>query len=194
MNEAASTSTVGPPTDRRSIFVRVVLGLLAALSVGVILIYVLNPSGTASADPRMRVLGIAPYRVASASMMPTLRQGDIVIVSTIGGDDPLRVGELIVFRPPNAPREAYLARVAGLPGDRVRIEDGRTWVNDRQLVEPFLSSQTLSREESLSMAELQVPEGALFVLGDNRDNAYDSRYWGPASLDQVEGRIRVKDR
>ncbi len=166
------------------------LGAMAALLATALTVYVVNPFGTASADPRLRVLGHAPFRVASTSMAPTFQRGETIVVSAWSlARTPLALGDVVIFRPPHDPRAPYLARLVGLPGDRVRVEDGRTFVNDVVLDEPFLRGQALVRPESLAMDERTVPEGGIWLLGDNRDNSEDSRYWGAASLDGVVGRV-----
>jgi len=180
------------PEAGMSLGMRWLFGLLVVVAASVIGMFLLNPLGTASWDPRMRVLGHAPFRVASASMAPTLVPGDIVLVSALTPHQrALAVGDVVAFRPPSMPSEVFIARIAGLAGDRVRIEAGRTWVNDLPLDEPYLNEQALRRPESQTLDEISVPPGSLFVLGDNRDNALDSRRWGFAERTQVVGRLEL---
>jgi len=177
-----------PP--RMPTLLRFTLALLSLLLLAVLAMYVFNPLGTASLDPRLRVLGHAPFRVVSSSMLPTLADGDQVVVSALSlRHTPLAAGDLLVFFPPNAQRSPYLQRLIGLPGDRVRIEDGKTYVNDQLLQEPYLGDQVFGRRESLNVAEVIVPADGLWLLGDSRDNSYDSRHWGHAQRDQVVGRV-----
>ncbi|EKQ7207666.1 TPA: signal peptidase I, partial [Pseudomonas aeruginosa] len=86
---------------------------------------------------------------------------------------------------------AYVKRIAGIPGDRVRIDGGRLYVNDHQVTEPYLAQQALRQPDSLRMAERTVPAGHYFMLGDNRDNSNDSRYWGYVPRADLVGRVFV---
>lgn len=159
------------------------LGLLIAL-------YLINPFGTATADPRARILGVTPYRIASASMTPTLQKGELVVVSSsiYMSRRPAR-GDIIVFRYPENRAIEYLFRVAALSGDRLTIRSGVVYVNDQPLAEPYLDAAALSYDHSRTLAEVTVPEGHLFVLGDNRDNARDSRFWGFVAEEEVIGKV-----
>ncbi len=178
-------SPTGLPRGLR--FALVAMALVVATAA---VLYAVNPLGTVSADPRMRLLGHARFKVASDSMLPTLARGDYALASALSlVRTPLATGDIVVFRPPHREGSDYIARVVGLPGDRVRIEAGRTWINGVVLDEPFLAGQALQRDESRTMAEVTVPAGGLWLLGDNRDHAEDSRYWGAARLDRVVGRV-----
>lgn len=129
----------------------------------------------------------ARIRIESVSMQPTLYEGDFVIVNKLAYKlgEPSR-GDVVVFRyPPDPNREPYIKRVIGLPGDVVRVADGRVYVNDQPLREPYISAApryegtyTVSTEE-------------LFVLGDNRNSSSDSHSWGMVPLDNVIGKAEV---
>jgi len=94
-------------------------------------------------------------------------------------------GDIVVFRYPNpdlaAPPKDYIKRVIGLPGDHIEIEDGRVMVNGVQLEEPYIAEPPLSDYATI------VPEDCLFVMGDNRNNSSDSRFWGPMPLRNLKG-------
>ncbi len=113
------------------------MGLLAAIMLAV---YLANPFGTASLDPRARLLGVALYKIPSRSMEPTLQQGDFILANAAryAFAEP-QVGDLVVFRFPPQRSIAYVKRIAGIPGDRVRIDGGRLYVNDHQVTEPYLA-------------------------------------------------------
>ena len=135
------------------------MGLLAAIMLAV---YLANPFGTASLDPRARLLGVALYKIPSRSMEPTLQQGDFILANAAryAFADP-QVGDLVVFRFPPQRSIAYVKRIAGIPGDRVRIDGGRLYVNERPVTEPYLAQQALRQPDSLRMAERTVPAGRL---------------------------------
>ena len=94
-------------------------------------------------------------------------------------------GDIVVFKYPDknpnaAPRD-FIKRVIGLPGDRIRIVDGVVSVNDVPLVEPYIA------EPPWQDFETRVPMDSLFVMGDNRNNSADSRFWGPMPLKNLKG-------
>lgn len=126
-------------------------------------------------------------RVESISMQPTLYAGNFVLVNKLAYQlgKPSR-GDIIVFRyPPDPTQVPYIKRVIGLPGDRVSITGGKVYINGAQLIEPYLITTTNRG------GEWTVPEGNLFVMGDNRNNSSDSRSWGFVPLQNVIGKAEV---
>lgn len=111
------------------------------------------------------------FTVEGPSMLPTLHSGERVVVERVTYlfREPHR-GEVIVFRYPLNPREYFVKRVVGLPGDRVAIKDGYLWVNGQRVEEDYINARALR-----NFPEVEVPEGHYFVMGDNRNNSEDSR-------------------
>lgn len=131
----------------------------------------------------------ARIRVESISMLPTLSEGDFVFVNKLAyrlGE--AQRGDVIVFRyPPDPEREPpYIKRVIGLPGDHLAIDGGQIYLNGELLQERYLNEALNQRD-----GEWQVPERALFVMGDNRNNSSDSRAWGSVPLGNVIGKAMV---
>ncbi|MGB9672773.1 MAG: signal peptidase I [Anaerolineales bacterium] len=129
----------------------------------------------------------ARIRVESISMQPTLKAGYYVIVNRLAYKigKPNR-GDIIIFRyPPDPQREPYIKRVIGLPGDTVQIQAGKVYVNGEQLIEPYIAAAPDYE------GTWKVPEGNLFVLGDNRNRSSDSHSWGMVPLDNVIGKALV---
>jgi signal peptidase I len=129
----------------------------------------------------------ARIRVESISMQPNLYAGDFVIVNKLAYKlgVPQR-GDIIVFRyPPDPTQTPYIKRVIGLSGDQIHIADGKVYVNDELLVEPYLKAVT-SRG-----GDWTVPANSLFVMGDNRNNSSDSRSWGMVPMENVIGKALV---
>jgi signal peptidase I len=125
----------------------------------------------------------ARIRVDGFSMEPTLHNGEFVIVNKLAykfGEP--KHGDVIVFRYPRDPEQEYIKRIIGLPGDRIRIVNGEVYVNDELIDEPYIAAAP--RYQS----EWRVPEGSLFVLGDNRNNSSDSHNWGPVPMEYVIGK------
>jgi signal peptidase I len=145
----------------------------------------------------------ARVRVEGFSMLPTLDNGEYVLISRLAyklGD--YQRGEIIVFRPPMYPDatywqrlfglpgfddnyEDYIKRIVGLPGETVRITNGSVYINDVKLIEPYVAAPTNYSNE------WTVPEGQLFVLGDNRNNSADSHAWGFLPEKNVLGKALV---
>jgi signal peptidase I len=129
----------------------------------------------------------ARIRVESISMQPTLYEGDFVIVNKVAYKvgTPSR-GDVIIFHfPPDPGREPYIKRIIGLPGDQIHITGGKVYVNDQPLREPYIKAPP-AYEGSWT-----VPEGSLFVLGDNRNNSSDSHSWGMVPVENVIGKAEV---
>lgn len=129
----------------------------------------------------------ARIRIESISMQPTLYAGDFVIVNKIAYTfgSPQR-GDVIIFRyPPDPEREPYIKRIIGLPGDTIHVSGGKVFVNKHALVEPYLSAPPVYE------GTWTVPEGSLFVLGDNRNSSSDSHQWGMVPTENVIGKAEV---
>lgn len=116
---------------------------------------------------------IARVRVENLSMQPTLQPGEFLLVNKFAYRfGTAKHGDIIVFHFPQNPKEDYIKRVIGLPGDTVVIQNGVVSVNGTALTEPYISAPPTYS------GEWQVPENAYFVLGDNRNQSSDSHSWG----------------
>lgn len=126
---------------------------------------------------------VARVRVDNISMEPTLQPGEFLLVDRVTYRlKELNVGDIIVFHYPQNPAEDYIKRVIGLAGDQVRVTQGAVYVNDARLEEPYLLASPDYEGEWI------VPEDALFVLGDNRNQSFDSHSWGFVPKVNVIGR------
>ena len=125
-------------------------------------------------------------RVENISMQPTLYEGQLLVVSKLSYvfGEPHR-GDIIVFHHTQQPPEDYIKRVIGLPGDHVVIADGKVTVDGVVLDEPYIAA------EPSYTGEWDVPDGQLFVLGDNRNRSSDSHVWGFVPENTVVGRAVV---
>jgi signal peptidase I len=179
--------TVSPARQNWKQFLREVL---ETLGLAVILFIVIN-------------LISARVRVEGYSMRPTLDNGQYVLVSRLSyrlGD--YHRGDIIVFRPPMYPDETffrhlfglpsvddnyedYIKRIVGLPGETVKVQDGVVSINDVPLTESYIA------DAPEYDGEWTVPEGQLFVLGDNRNNSADSHQWGFLPQANVLGKALV---
>ena len=133
------------------------------------------------------------YFIPSESMTPTLEVGDRLMVYklafTLGDVDR---GDLVVFNRPPALEETelkdFVKRVVGLPGERVSAENSVLLINGSPLEEPYLAPGVWTHD----FAELEVPQGHVFVMGDNRSNSRDSRWFGPISEDLLVGEVFIR--
>ncbi|NOY97663.1 MAG: signal peptidase I [Chloroflexi bacterium] len=125
----------------------------------------------------------ARVRVDGFSMRPTLENGEYVLVNKLAYKANLpRHGDIIVFHFPMDPNQDFIKRVIGRPGDEVKIEAGQVIVNGETLDEPYIAAAPRYTGDWL------VPDGYLFVLGDNRNDSSDSHSWGLVPMENVIGK------
>ncbi len=144
----------------------------------------------------VRAFLLASFFIPSPSMTPTLHNGDRVLVNKLAYRlHDVHRGDVVVFeRPPelkDAPEvKDLIKRVIGLPGETVEFRDGRILIDGHLLDEPYLpaGTQTLAKTKGDSIT---VEEGDVLVLGDNRENSKDGRYFGPFSQKLIVGRAFV---
>jgi signal peptidase I len=134
----------------------------------------------------LRLFVITPYRVVGHAMEPTMLAGDWVLVSRVAYNfgEPVP-GDVICFDSPGGGGEVFFGRVIALGGQTVELREGRVYLDgaERPLGEDYVE---LDRAEAFG--PLVVPEGRLFVMGDNRRDARDSRIWGTLESELVIGR------
>ena len=132
-----------------------------------------------------------PYKIPSGSMLPTIQLGDRILTNRVAYHyDNIERGDVIVFHPPSDhtggdPGIPFVKRVVGLPGDTVEIRNGKTLVNGEVFEVPEAMTPSYTRPPEV------VPEGQLFVLGDNRNESSDSHIWGYVPIDNVIGRVEL---
>jgi signal peptidase I len=139
---------------------------------------------------------VQAFWIPSPSMVPTLEVGDRVLVNKLAYKlHDVHRGDVVVFTRPPAARNGsdseikdLIKRVVAVGGDTIEGRDGRVYVNGELIDEPYLEPGT--RTETLP--PMTIPEGQVFVMGDNRENSEDSRYFGPIDEDTIVGRAFVK--
>ncbi|MBC6418426.1 MAG: signal peptidase I [Prochloron sp. SP5CPC1] len=132
--------------------------------------------------------------IPSASMIPTLEINDRLIIEKISYrfQEPQR-GDVVVFKPTarlieqNYKGAAFIKRIIGLPGDKIEVKGGRVYVDDRPLQEKYIAE-----EPQYDYGPVTVPEDSYLVLGDNRNNSYDSHSWGFVPRQKLIGKAFVR--
>jgi len=148
------------------------------------------------------------FKIPSGSMEPNLLIGDHLIVNkmelapasgfeaAVAPRRQIRRGDIVVFKSPEEPERDLIKRVVGLPGDRLELHRKRISINGKMLDEPFVqflrppSTDGPPRSDDLTeeYGPVTVPDHQYFMMGDNRDNSQDSRYWGFLPESYVKGR------
>lgn len=157
------------------------------------------------------------FRVEGVSMAPGLEDGEYLIVNKLAylkvdlsvfdwlpffdaGDQPVRYlfggphrGDVVVFRAPDDSRRDFIKRIIGLPGDTVAIDNasGRVLVNGLPLEEPYAVGRTQCTSTLMGCGPWVVPPGHYFVLGDNREQSTDSRFFGFVPEDNIIGKALI---
>jgi len=133
----------------------------------------------------VRPVVAAPFYVGSESMVPTLMVWDRVLINKLAYDlvEPER-GDIVLFRSPNGGEDPLIKRVVGLPGEEIEFRAGTLYVNGEAQREPYLTGR---RPAGKSYGPKRVPEDHVFVMGDNRANSFDSRYFGPVPTENLIG-------
>jgi signal peptidase I len=155
---------------------------------------------------------VQAFQIPTGSMEPTLLIGDFLLVnklvyaSTASSIEEkilprkaIRRQDIVVFKWPNDLAKDFVKRVIGLPGEKIEIKNKQAFVNDKPLDEKYKvhnDSQIISKNDYYhyddtirdNFGPVTVPAGHIFVMGDNRDNSADSRYWGFLPLTYIKGR------
>ncbi|MGB9716000.1 MAG: signal peptidase I [Thermodesulfovibrionales bacterium] len=157
----------------------------------------------------IRTYIIQAFKIPSGSMIPTLLVGDHILVNKFiyGTKIPFsekrffvikkpEKGDIIVFKYPENPKKDFIKRVIATEGDTIESRDKVIYVNGKSVVEPYAYHSDRNIRPGNSdvrdnFGPIVVPSNKVFVMGDNRDQSYDSRYWGFVDLKDVKGEALV---
>ncbi len=132
----------------------------------------------------VRTYIIQPYRIEMTSMVSTLHPNDLVLVDKISYKiHPPRRGDIVIIIPPTNKKERYIKRIIGLPGETIEIKNNEVYINGKPLREPYMHSPMPQ-----DMPPTKIPEGYVWVMGDNRSVSLDSRYFGPVPIKNIIGK------
>lgn len=135
-----------------------------------------------------------PSSVQGASMEPTLHTGNRIVVSRVAykmGE--IQRGDIVVVISPKNPDVEYVKRAIGLPGDKILFSDGKVYINDDLLEEPYINTQTNTWDGFYAKENvpIMIPDDMIFVMGDNRPRSSDSREFGPVPLTSIVGKATI---
>ena len=130
----------------------------------------------------IRTFIMAPFKIPSGSMRPTLIEGDRILVNKFiyRFEDP-KQGDIVVFKYPDDPKRPFIKRLVGVGGDTVEIKDGQLLVNEHPAEDcAFFQHNTYFNQGDFGGEgqQIHVPPGSYYVLGDNSGSSHDSRFWG----------------
>ncbi|GAB4340593.1 MAG: signal peptidase I [Desulfobulbaceae bacterium] len=154
----------------------------------------------------IRTFVVQAFKIPSGSMLPTLQIGDHLLVNKfiygvkmpftgkvlIPLREPARF-DVIVFRYPQDPKLDYIKRVIGLPGEVVECRNKIIYINGKPIEDPYgyhLDDIVVPGQRD-NFGPVTVPEGKVFVMGDNRDNSHDSRFWGFVDYQEILGKALI---
>jgi signal peptidase I len=138
----------------------------------------------------VRPVVASPFYVGSESMVPTLKVWDRVLINKLAYDleEPQR-GDIVLFESPDGGEEPLIKRVVGLPGDRLELRNGELFINGERVEESYLERRSCARgmPKTCSFGPKSVPQNHVFMMGDNRTNSLDSRFFGPVPEENLIG-------
>ncbi len=118
-------------------------------------------------------------------MTPTLKDGDRIFVTTSPGE--LKRGDIVSFLFPKDTSKYYIKRIVGLPGETLEIREGKVFINNVELDETYVLGPYNTTKPTFPPKVIETDQ--YYVLGDNRDNSSDSRYWGTVSKELINGKF-----
>lgn len=153
----------------------------------------------------IRTFVIQAFKIPSGSMLPTLQIGDHLLVKKFQYGihmpfmdkymfefDGPQFQDIIVFEFPEDPSKDFIKRVVGLPGDVVEIRDKKFYRNGKSVHEDYVQHRDRRIVDKRDdFGPYTVPEDSYFVLGDNRDESYDSRFWGSVEREDILGKAWI---
>lgn len=133
-----------------------------------------------------------PHKVSGSSMFPNFKNGDYIITDKVSYrfSEPQR-GDIVVFKNPKDETQDFIKRIIGIPGDKVKVESGKIYLNGNELTEPYLAETIFTNPGSFLQegGEITVEPDHYITIGDNRPASSDSREWGFITRDEIIGKV-----
>ena len=156
----------------------------------------------------VRVFLFQPFFVQGASMEPNFENGQYLIVNELGykkTDLKIAVvkpfkdisrGDVMIFRYPKNPKQYFIKRIIGLPGEEIEIKNGKVYIHNKENLEGFRLEENYLSRTLLTEGEgkHKLEDDEYFVMGDNRSHSSDSRMWGPINEDDIIGKVLLRAR
>lgn len=162
----------------------------------------------------IRTFVIQAFKIPSGSMLSTLQIGDHILVNKFLLGAPVDIpftninlfrmpgfrkpqrGDIIVFKYPEDPTRDFIKRVVAVEGDTIEGRDKEIYVNGKKLIEPYVQHvDTVIKQRNVDKRDnfgpLKVSTHSVFVMGDNRDQSYDSRFWGVVDMSMIKGKAII---
>lgn len=134
------------------------------------------------------------FKMPSGSMKPTLLVGDYFLTDKrYAGAKHVERGDILIFEYPKDHSKIFIKRVIGLPGDHIEIKNKKLYINNEVLKEPYVihtDNRVFAANQNPrdNLGPIRVPDNSYFMLGDNRDESNDSRFWGFLHSNEIKGR------
>ena len=143
----------------------------------------------------LRTFVVQAYKIPSGAMKPTLLVGDHILVDKNATTlDKINRKDIIIFVYPKDPPKDFVKRLVGLPGDIIEIQNKELFING----EPFIENYTIHTDPKIlpsdkyprdNLGPITIPPDHIFVMGDNRDQSFDSRFWGFLDINKIKGKV-----
>ena len=141
---------------------------------------------------RAELFGFEPFRIPSTAMQPTLVPGDFIVVdSRASAMRDIRRGDIVTYKPIRYPKQTWIKRVIGLPGETIVVKGSGVEVNGKPLSEPWATVREPVVEIPIPFERVVLGPDQYFLLGDNRPNSEDSRFTGPVARETILGKARA---
>ena len=145
---------------------------------------------------------VRPHQIRGDSMIPNFHNGEYLLTEMVSHNllkkAPQR-GEVVVFRSPEQPNLDFIKRIIGLPGEKIKLQNGKVFIINKDNPEGFLLEEDYLKEGTVTEGRRTIQEGELFnigegyvVLGDNRERSSDSREWGVIKREGIIGRVWLR--
>lgn len=141
----------------------------------------------------IRTYIVQPFKIPSGSMKQTLQIGDHILVNKfIYRFKDIERGDIIVFKYPKDEKRDFIKRTIALAGDKLEVKNRMVYVNDKPTNPPYIYHDEVYIDDEYyhprdNLGPITIPKGKVFVMGDNRENSLDSRYWGFLDTNKIKG-------